>query len=203
MKIAHLGASGHVGSKILDEALRRGHTVTAIVRNPDRMPEREGLTALAADADDPGEVAPLLVGHDVVVSSIRFTDIDPDSVIGATISSGVPRLAVVGGAGTLKGPDGKDLLDGPNFPEAYKPEALAGRAFLEKLRTTSGLDWTFVSPSAEFVPGERTGKFRLGHDDLLIGKDGQSRISQEDFAIAFVDELEKPKHSKRRFTVGY
>src|ERR1700722_6357842 len=102
MKIAHIGASGHVGSKILDEALRRGHTVSAIVRNPDRLAEREGLVALAADAADPEEVAPLLVGHDVVISSVHFADVAAESIIGAVIESGVPRLAVVGGAGSLR-----------------------------------------------------------------------------------------------------
>lgn len=203
MKIAHLGASGNVGSKILDEALRRGHTVTGIVRHPERLTPREGLTAVAGDATRPETVAPLLAGHDVVVSSLHFSDVSSDAILGATRTAGVPRLIVVGGAGSLRGPDGGDVVDSPEFPEAWKPEALAGRDFLNVLRTTEDLDWTFVSPSLMIASGERTGQFRLGEDEVLFGEDGQSRISEQDYAIAFVDELETPRYSRRRFTVGY
>jgi len=203
MKIAHLGASGNVGSKILDEALRRGHTVTAIVRNPARLAAREGLTAVAGDANVPGSIAPHFAGHDVVISSVHFADVSPDKVIGPTQQAKVPRLMIVGGAGSLRGPDGVDIVDSAGFPDAYKPEALAARAFLNVLKGTTDLDWTYVSPSAMIAAGERTGKFRVGQDDLLIGEDGQSRISEEDFAIAFIDELESHAHPSQRITVGY
>jgi uncharacterized protein len=112
-------------------------------------------------------------------------------------------LLVVGGAGSLEVAPGVQLVDTPDFPEAYKPEALAGRDFLNVLRGEQELDWTFLSPSALFVPGERTGKFRLGTERLLVGSGGESRISMEDYAIALVDELETPRHSRQRFTVGY
>ena len=115
----------------------------------------------------------------------------------------MPRLLVVGGAGSLETAPGVLLVNAPNFPANYKPESLAGTKFLSVLREEKELDWTFLSPSALFVPGERTGKFRLGEDQLLVTADGKSYISMEDFAIALVDELEHPKHSRRRFAVGY
>ena len=145
----------------------------------------------------------LLRGHDAVVHAVKFESTDVHAVIGATKKAGVPRLLVVGGAGTLEVAPGLQLVDTPDFPESYKGEALAGRDFLNALRAERDLDWTFLSPSAEFAPGERTGKFRLGGDQLLTDENGQSRISMEDYAIALVDELEKPRHSRRRFTVGY
>lgn len=106
-------------------------------------------------------------------------------------------------AADLEVAPGKALKDTPDFPPAYKPEASAGSEFLSALRREHVLDRTFLSPSAEFAPGERTGAFRLGGDQLLVDDNGKSRISMEDFAIAMVDELERPTHSRRRFTVGY
>ena len=125
------------------------------------------------------------------------------SVISAVKRAGVTRLLVVGGAGSLEVAPGKALKGTPDCPPAYKPEAGAGSEFLTTLRREQVLDWTFLSPSAEFAPGERTGKFRLGGDQLLADDNGKSRISMEDFAIAMVDELERSTHSRRRFTVGY
>ena len=202
MRIALIGATGNIGTEIAKEAVRRGHAVTAVVRNPDRIPAGAGLTAQKGDVNDPAGLAPILRGHDAVALSVHFSSMDPQTVIGAVAESGAPRLAVVGGAGSLLLPDGTRLIDSPDFPAEYKPEALAGAAFLGALKA-SDLDWTFLSPSAIIAPGERTGSFRLADDDLLVGEDGQSRISQADYAIAFVDELESPKHSRRRFTVGY
>ena len=115
----------------------------------------------------------------------------------------MPRYLVVGGAGSLEVAPGKKLIDTPNFPAAYKPEAGAGGVFLDLLRGEKDIDWTFLSPSALIGAGERTGKFRLGGDQLLTAPDGKSSISYEDYAVALVDELEKPAHSRRRFTVGY
>ena len=117
-------------------------------------------------------------------------------------ASGVPRYLVVGGAGSLEIAPGQRVVDLPDFPAAYKAEATKGAEFLDLLKQETQLDWTFLSPSAEFVPGERTGKFRIGKDNLLSNEDG-SRISFEDYAIALVDEIEKPQHSRQRFTVGY
>ena len=203
MKIALIGASGNVGSRVANEASSRGHKVTGIARHPEKIAAKNGLTAVKGDASDSDGLAKALAGHDAVVSSTRFQGSDARVLLAAVKKSGVKRLLVVGGAGSLEVAPGKALIDTPEFPAAYKPEASAGRDFLNVLRGEKDLDWTFLSPSAFFGPGERTGKFRVGGDALLVGADGQSRISMEDYAIALVDELEKPAHSRRRFTVGY
>jgi len=160
------------------------------------------VTAKAGDVNDKAGLVRLLAGHDAVISCVRFVDADPEALIAAVRAAGVKRYFVVGGAGSLEVAPGVALIDTPQFPPAYKPEASAGGVFLDKLRATSDLDWTFLSPSAMFVAGERTGKFRLGSDQLLVSDKGSS-ISFEDYAIAAVDELETPKHLRQRFTVGY
>jgi putative NADH-flavin reductase len=202
MKIALIGATGNAGSRILAELSRRHHTVTAIVRNPERVPALPGVTPLRADVNDVHGLAAALKGHDAVVSSVHFTASDPRKLIAAVGASGVSRYLVVGGAGSLEVAPGVKLIDTPEFPAIYKKEAAAGGAFLDLLRQESKLDWTYLSPSALFVPGERTGKFRLGGDQLLSNEKGSS-ISFEDYAIALADEIEKPAHSRQRFTVGY
>jgi putative NADH-flavin reductase len=202
MKIALIGASGHAGVRLLAELSRRGHVVTAIARNPEKIATLPGVTAKAGDVRDKAALARQLAGHDAVISSVRFSESDPDTLIAAVREAGVKRYLVVGGAGSLEVAPGVRLIDTPQFPEAYKPEASAGAVFLDKLRSVNDLDWTFLSPSAMFVPGERTGKFRLGGDQLLANDKGSS-ISFEDYAIAAVDELEAPKNLKQRFTVGY
>jgi uncharacterized protein len=204
MKIAIIGVTGNVGKRILAEALQRGHSVTGIARNVAGMPAQPGLTVKAADATSVDALVPLLKGHDALISTTRFIGgSDATTVIAAAKLAGVSRLLVVGGAGSLEVAPGKALVDTPHFPEAYKPEALAGRQFLQTLRDETELDWTFLSPSALFEPGKRTGTFRLGENQLLVDAQGNSRISMEDYAIALVDELELPKHTRRRFTVGY
>ncbi len=203
MKIALTGATGNIGTEIAKEALRRGHAVTAVVRNVENVPTEGGLTAQKGDLGDPAGLSDILRGHDVVGVSVPFRTFDVHAAIDATKAASVPRLALVGGAGSLRLPDGSRVIDSPDFPEAYKPEAFAAAAALDALKGETDLDWTFLSPSAIIAPGERTEKFRLGDDALLVGEDGQSRISQADYAIAFVDELERPSHSRRRFTVGY
>lgn len=137
-----------------------------------------------------------------MISSVHFTASDPHKLVEAVRASGVKRYLVVGGAGSLEAAPGLKLIDAPNFPAEYKPEAAAGGVFLDVLRGEEELDWAFLSPSAMFVPGERTGKFRLGRDQLLANEQG-SGISFEDYAIALADELEKPAHPRQRFTVGY
>lgn len=203
MKIALIGASGNVGSRVATEALSRGHQVTGIARHPERIAAKAGLTAVRGDAASPESLSRALADHDAVVSSTRFQGSDARVLLSAVRKSGVKRLLVVGGAGSLEVAPGRALIDAPDFPPAYKPEASAGRDFLNVLRGEKDLDWTFLSPSAFFAPGERTGKFRVGGDALLVGADGMSRISMEDYAIALVDELETPRHPRRRFTVGY
>lgn len=203
MKVALIGASGNIGSQILAEATARGHAVTAIARNADKIGTRAGVTPMRGDLSDPAALARILRGHDAVISSVRFRMYKAPQLIDAIKQSGVKRLLVVGGAGTLEVKPGVALLDTPEFPAVAKEEASAGREMLNALRAESGLEWTFLSPSAVIGPGERTGKFRLGQDQLLVGPDGKSRISIPDYAIALVDELENARHVRRRFTVGY
>lgn len=200
--VALIGASGNAGARILTELSNRGHQVTAIARNPDRIAALPGVTAAKGDVFDSEGLASLLKGHDVVISSVHFSASDPAILIKAVRASGVKRYLVVGGAGSLEVAPGQRLVDQPDFPAEYKEEALGGARFLDLLKDVDDLDWTFLSPSAMFVPGERTGRFRLGKDALLANENGSS-ISFEDYAIAMVDEIETPKHSRQRFTVGY
>ena len=172
MKVALVGASGNVGSRIVTELLNRGHKVTGIVRHPEKLQPHDGLSVARGDANDEAQLVPLLKGHDAVISAVKFQLVDPKSLIQSVKQSGVKRLLVVGGAGSLEVAPGVQLVDTPDFPEAYKPEALAGRDFLNVLRGEQELDWTFLSPSTEFVPGQRTGKLRLGTDQLLVGSNG-------------------------------
>lgn len=201
-RIALIGASGNVGSRLLKELVSRGHQVTAIGRNPAGVPAFAGVTAVQCDIKDAASLAAILKGHDAVISSVRFSESDPAALIDAVRRAGVRRYLVVGGAASLYVSPGRRLLDQPDFPAQYKEEASRGAAFLDLLKQAADLDWTFLSPSALFVPGERTGNFRLGRDELIVGPKG-STISFEDYAIAMVDEIESPKHVRARFTVGY
>lgn len=212
MKIALIGASGFIGSGLREEALARGHQVTALVSNPAKLPAAPGLTAQAVDVNDTAALAALLAGHDLVISAFSGhaqTDVREAygrgvrSVIAAAKQAAVPRLLVVGGAGSLEVAPGVQVLDTPDFPAAYRGTAEGARDALLWLRSEPTLDWTMLSPSAVIFPGERTGQFRLGGDQLLIGADGQSRISVADFAIAMLDEAERGLHRRQRFTVGY
>jgi uncharacterized protein len=203
MKIAIVGASGRAGSCITAELARRGHNVTGIARNPDKIAKLANVKAVAGDANDRAALAGLWTGHDVAVSSIHFLDSDAETLIGAARDSGVPRYLVVGGAGSLEVAPGVPLVTTPNFPPQYKAEAEKGAAFLERLRQEKELNWTYLSPSALFDSGSRTGKFRLGTDQLLTDSAGKSWISFEDFAVAMADEIERPAHVRARFTVGY
>ena len=202
-KIAIIGATGRAGSQLLEEALRRGHTVTAIARNTDKLTARPGVTVKQVDALEADALQQAVSGSDVVISAAHFATLPASAVLGPVKKAGVKRLLVVGGAGSLLLPDGSRVIDSPGFPAEYKTEASAGAAFLDVLRQEQELDWTFLSPSALFDGTERTGQFRLGQDHLLVSDDGQSSISFADFAIAMIDEVETPKHSRQRFTVGY
>jgi len=203
MKIAVIGASGNAGSRITAELASRGHTVTAIARKPEKIAAHANVTANQGDVMDQAGLTRLLAGHDIAISSVHFLDSDPVKLIAAAKDSKVGRYLVVGGAGSLEVAPGVRLVTTANFPVVYKAEAEKGGAFLDLLRAEKDLNWTFLSPSALFTAGERTGKFRLGTDQLLTGNDGKSWISFEDFAVALADEIERPAHIRARFTVGY
>ncbi|MGZ0782712.1 NAD(P)-dependent oxidoreductase [Pseudomonas saponiphila] len=201
--IAIIGATGRAGSQLLEEALRRGHSVTAIARNTAKIGQRAGVVTREVDVADSAALQAAVAGHDVVISAAHFSTIPASAIIDPVKKAGVKRLLVVGGAGSLLLPGGSKVIDSPGFPEEYKAEASAGGVYLDTLRKEQELDWTFLSPSAEFVEGERTGHFRLGQDDLLVSAEGRSWISFADYAIAMLDEVEKPAHRRQRFTVGY
>jgi len=204
MKIALIGASGFIGSRIAAELSRRGHGVTAITRNPEKVAKLPGVAAVAGDIHKADTLAAQLKGHDAVISAVHFLATDLDALLNGVRQSGVKRWIVVGGAGSLEIAPGQRLVDAPNFPEAYKAEAVKGADFLSKLKSEAGdLDWSFFSPAALIQPGERTGKFRLGTDQLLSDAKGESRISAEDYAVALADEVENPAHIRQRFTIAY
>lgn len=202
-KIAIIGATGRAGSQLLEEALRRGHSVVAIARNTEKLVPQAGVTVKQVDALDAHALQQAVSGSDVVISAAHFATLPASAVIGPVKQAGVQRLLVVGGAGSLLLPGGGRVIDSAGFPDEYRAEASAGAKFLEALRQEKELDWTFLSPSADFVETERTGTFRLGQDELLVSAEGRSWISFADYAIALLDEVENPRHSRQRFTVGY
>jgi putative NADH-flavin reductase len=202
-KIAIIGATGRAGSQLLEEALRRGHSVTAIARDASSLAGRAGVVAKNLDVNDAQAYAETVAGHDVVISATHFSTVSAATTIEPVKQAGVPRLLVVGGAASLFVAPGVRVIDTPDFPAEYKTEASAGAAFLDELKKEKSLNWTFLSPSALFVEGPRTGVFRLGLDNLLVDTNGHSSISFADFAIAMLDEIEQPAHSRQRFTVGY
>lgn len=211
LKIALFGATGMIGSEIAAEAARRGHQVTAFVRDPARVPaDVANLRAVKLDLLDAPAVAAALRGFDAVASAYSPPHGDVATLATATRSlvegaraAGVKRLAVVGGAGSLEVAPGKQLVDAEGFPDAYKPVALAHRDTLTIYRSANDLDWTFFSPAAEIAPGERIGKFRTGAGALIVDANGNSRISTKDYAIAFVDELEQGRFIHQIATVAY
>lgn len=207
MKIAIIGATGLVGSKILVDSLDRGHEVTAIVRNPDGLPAHPNMKPAKGDATKSEELASLIAGHDVVISAFNpgtdQTGGGTRSIIDAVKRSGIERLLVVGGAGSLQIGSGELLIDQPDFPAEWKDGALRTAAFLDQLCGETEFDWAFLSPAAMLVPGERTGHYRVGGDRLLTDDDGESRISLEDYAAAMLDEAERPQHHRTRFSVAY
>ncbi|MGH6614448.1 NAD(P)-dependent oxidoreductase [Sphingomonas sp.] len=200
MKVALIGAGGKVGRRLVAELLGRGHQVVGIARNPPA--DDSGVPFVLADANDVDALAAAIRGNDALMVSGRFVSTDAAAILRAMRAAGVARILVVGGAGTLLVAPGVQLLDTPDFPEAFRPEVSAGRDFLDALRG-SDADWTFLSPAVSFVPGERTGAYRLGGGELMRDDRGDSSISYEDLAKALVDELEQPRHSRARFSIAY
>jgi uncharacterized protein len=212
MKIVLIGASGMIGSRVLRELVSRGHEVTAISRGPSRVIERPGVTVVRGDVNDPGS-AEVIRGADAVISAYGSGQGSEERVITATRAlltaarqAGVKRVIIVGGAASLLVAPGVTLLNSGHLPKEWQAIAKVHSDLLQLLRTTNlgaGLDWTYFSPAGFIQPGERTGKFRLGKDEMVADEQGQSRISAEDYAVALVDELERPQHVRQRFTVGY
>ncbi|MFD9609218.1 NAD(P)-dependent oxidoreductase [Streptomyces sp. NPDC004290] len=213
-KIALFGASGTIGSRVRREALDRGHQVTAVVRDPRKITEEHpALTVVTGDVLDAASVAAVAEGHDVVVSAVGGGDgpghqatIKPaaEALVEGLRSLGTdaPRLIAVGGAGSLRTPDGAQVWDADGLPEFVLQIMHAHGDALDFYRTVGDVRWTCLSPAAQIEPGERTGRYRTAVDDLIVGADGQSRISAEDYAVALVDEIEDPRHVGERFTVG-
>jgi uncharacterized protein len=215
MKIVLFGATGHVGRRIVREALERGHEVVGVTRDPSRAEAPDPRISLVrGDATDAASVAAAVRGADAVVSAVSprpgSTGTAPSLVdvarglIAGLREAGVKRLVVVGGAGSLEVAPGVALMDTPGFPEEYRDEATQGRDSLAVYRAEAGgLDWTFISPAVVIQPGERTGRYRTTIDQLLADEQGNSVISYEDYAVALLDELERPRHVGRRFGVAY
>ena len=207
MKVVLFGATGQAGSRILKELIARGHEVIAVARHTDKVPA--GIESRQNDLSNVDSITLLLAGVDAAVSAYGPPWDDTDQLIAVTErliaavkKAGTPRLIVVGGAGSLRVAPGVTLLESGHLPAAWVPIATSHGKVL-KLLEASDINWTCFSPAAFFEPGERTGKFRLGKDDLIANEKGESRISMEDYAIALVDELEKPAHERGRFTAGY
>ena len=213
MKVAIIGASGNIGSFIRDEALARGHQVTAIVRHPEKITtQHPRLTVKKADILK-DKVDELVKEYDAVISAYNPGWSNPDiyneqvrgarAIIEGVKKSGVKRLLVVGGAASLEVSPGVQLFDTMNLPEQVKGGVLATRETLYMLKNEKELEWTFLSPPQTIAPGERTGRYRVGKDQLLKNKDGESKVSTQDYAVAMIDELEQPRHIRERFTVAY
>jgi len=209
MNVVLYGATGMIGSRIQRELVSRGHTVTAVVRDPSRVESNPAVKAVKGDLTDAADVAAKVKGADAIISAYnagagteRVLLDAVQALIAGAKTAGVSRAIVVGGAGSLYVAPGVTVIDSGHLPEELKPIATAHRDALEILREAD-LDWTYLSPAAFIQPGERTGKFRLGKDDLVADAKGESRISAEDYAVALVDELEQPKHIRQRFTLAY
>lgn len=217
MKIVLLGATGFIGSALLSEALSRGHEVTAVVRNPAKLEARPGLMIITGDVNDTASLASSIAGHDALLSAFNpgWTPGTPrpemydeqvrgtTSIIAALKQAGIRRVLWVGGAGGLEVAPGVLAIDAPDVPEWIKPGSRATSEALQALRNEPELEWSFLAPAALIEPGERTGKFRLGGDQLMVDDKGESRISVEDYAVAMIDELETPRHVRQRFTLAY
>jgi putative NADH-flavin reductase len=214
-KVVLIGASGFVGSALLREALDRGHQLVAVVRNPEKITMNHlNLEVIKADVSSMEAVVSVCKGADTVISAYNpgWTNplISEDTlkvypvIINGVKKAAVKRLLIVGGAGSLFVKPGVRLMDTGVIPEEYLPAVKSlAHIFLEILSKEKELDWVYFSPAGDIAPGKRTGKFRLGKDELVVDQKGESKISVEDYAVAMIDELEKPVHHRERFTIGY
>lgn len=216
MKIALIGATGFVGKEILNEALQRGHEVTAIARSLKNIPMPEGTREISLDVNHVDELAKTLKGHEIVVSSYNPGWENPNiyeeylsgasAIQQATKKAGVKRLFVIGGAGSLFLNERTRVIDDPKFPKEIRPGALAASEYLEILKREKELDWTFFSPAIGMAPGKlqvRRGTYRKGFDKPVFDENGKSELSVQDAAVAIIDEVENAHHVRERFTAGY
>jgi putative NADH-flavin reductase len=214
MKVAIVGATGMIGSKLLEEAISRGHTVTGVSRHAAKLPAHDRVRPVGVDVLDTKALADAFSGQDAILHAFAPPRLSVEerveqqragtrSIIAAAKSAGVHRVLAVGGAGTLEVAPGVMNADRPEFPASWEGGVKSTALIKGLLAAEPDLDWTFLCPSHDIFPGERTGKFRLGLDQMLVDADGKSSISVADYAIAMIDELENPKHSRKRFTVGY
>lgn len=212
MKIALIGATGFIGSAILSEALARGHQVLALVSQPEKLTPTSQLTVRGIDVVDTTALTAALADVDLLISAFsghKSADVAGyyrqgfDSILSAAQHAKVPRFLVVGGAASLKVADGSMLLDNPHFPAEYRGSAEGAWYALQQLRAQTALSWSYLSPAAEIFPGEKTGQFRLGGDELLVDAEGKSRIANGDYAVAMLDEAETAAHKNQRFSVAY
>lgn len=210
MKLIVFGGTGVLGSRLVAEAVQRGHEVTAVARDPSRFTGPDAVDAIAGDATDAESVAAVAAGHEAALSAVTQHE-HPEMLVAAARAlldglarAGVRRLVVAGGAGSLMFGSGQRLMDTPDFHDEWKPEALAQADALVVYRQSDNeVEWSYVSPGALLEPGERTGGYRTGDDELLTDDHGRSRITMEDFAIAMLDEAEHPAHPRRRFTAAH
>jgi hypothetical protein len=209
MNVVVYGATGNAGKEIVKELLARGHHVTGVARSIDSLKAIPGVTAEADDLSSVDAIAAIIKGADVVVSAYQPPADNTDALVEVTRreieavkKAGNMRLLVVGGAGLLEVAPGVTLIKSGHLPPQYLPIATAHENALAVLRA-SHINWTYLSPAAFFVPGERTGKFRLGTKELIADSKGESKISFADYAIALVDEIENPQHERSSFSVGY
>ncbi|MGB0091024.1 MAG: NAD(P)H-binding protein [Solirubrobacteraceae bacterium] len=210
MKLIVFGATGVLGSRLVAEAGRRGHEVTAVARDPSRFTGPDAVRATAGDATNAESVAALATGHEAALSAVTQHE-HPEMLVAAARAlldglarAGVRRLVVAGGAGSLMVGSGQRLMDTPEFHDEWKPEAQAqADALAVYQQSDNEVEWSYVSPGALLEPGERTGAYRIGDDQLLSDDHGRSRITMEDFAIAMLDEVEHPAHPRRRFTAAH
>jgi uncharacterized protein len=209
LKVVLYGATGKAGSVILNELVDRGHTVVAAARTPEKVQKLKHVSTVQDDLSDPAKTVGIVKDADAIVSAYGPPPDDTSQIIGATDrlvkgiqQAGGPRLIVVGGAASLFVAPGVTVRESGHLPKEWIPIADAHIQVLKNLKQSS-IDWTYFSPAGFFEPGQRTGKFRLGKDDLIVDAQGNSRISFQDYAIALVDELENPQHRRDRFTIGY
>lgn len=201
--IALIGATGNIGSHVVDEALARGHTVTALTRDASKLAPRPNMTVRQASTTNVPGMAAALRGHDVVIASVKWNEANVRDVLEAVRQAGVKRALFVVGAGSLLRSDGRTHLDHMADKGIQPPTSRPASLALAEVRKANDLDWTAISPPASIQPGDRTGKYRLGTEHLLEDSEGQSRISREDFAVAIIDEIEKKRHLRKRFTAAY